>query len=368
MKRKLVFRAVTVILLILFFPIMPVRGAEPDDALGELAENMPDDVISALPDGAAEDILSGGDGKLKPGFFLTLIGDALRNALRGMIIFFSSVAAMLILSSLLSAVGSSAGKDLEKICRFVGGGCVTVTVLNGLIPIKTLASDTLFGMGLVVKSSLPVMTFLCASAGEVSRAAADSMWLGAFLTVTEELAEVVLSPLASILFGFAAATEFSSFSGSPDLSGVSGGVKRTFIFLLSLSAASLTTVMAFQNAVAKRSDAVVLRTVRFASANLIPVVGGALGEAAGNYLAGLSLIKSSAGTFVTVCIIVYLIPAFAKLLSYRFVLSVLSAAAGIFGCAPEAAFLRECGEALGFLLALVAICGAVFIISIAIII
>lgn len=101
------------------------------------------------------------------------------------------------------------------------------------------------------------------------------------------------------------------------MSGVSGELKKALTFLLAAAGTVFTTVMAHQTALAKSADSVALRSLKFASGNMIPVIGGALGEAADGYLAGVSLIRSASGTLAAAAVISYVLPALLKIAVLR---------------------------------------------------
>ena len=171
-------------------------------------------------------------------------------------------------------------------------------------------------------------------------------------------------PLLCTCTGFIAVTTLSRFTGAPDMSGVSGELKKALTFLLAAAGTVFTTVMAHQTALAKSADSVALRSLKFASGNMIPVIGGALGEAADGYLAGVSLIRSASGTLAAAAVISYVLPALLKIAVLRAGLSAVAAGAEIMGRGKEAAIVREAGEVLGIAVALICTASVLSVIAV----
>ena len=269
---------------------------------------------------------------------------------------------MLLLSALLNSAGAAAaGGEAVALSSAVS---VTVTIFGAITPLFKLTSDTLSGIGLIMKGILPVMTGIYAMSGNITAASVNSTWLMLLLTFLETLTESLLMPLLCTCTGFIAVTTLSRFTGAPDMSGVSGELKKALTFLLAAAGTVFTTVMAHQTALAKSADSVALRSLKFASGNMIPVIGGALGEAADGYLAGVSLIRSASGTLAAAAVISYVLPALLKLAVLRAGLSAVAAGAEIMGRGKEAAVVREAGEVLGIAVALICTASVLSVIAV----
>ena len=104
--------------------------------------------------------------------------------------------------------------------------------------------------------------------------------------------------------------------------------------------------------------------VTLAITNMIPVIGGALGEAADGYLAGVSLIRSASGTLAAAAVISYVLPALLKIAVLRAGLSAVAAGAEIMGRGKEAAVVREAGEVIGIAVALICTASVLSVIAV----
>ena len=356
MRRALLVIAALILLL-------PLRaGAE---GVSDMYGALPDGVRDSLPDRLENDISENGESavaSLGAEYIASLAASALKAAFAYSVKPLAAVIGVLLLSALLNSAGATAaGGEAVALSSAVS---VTVTLFGAITPLFKLTSDTLSGIGLIMKGILPVMTGIYAMSGNITAASVNSTWLMLLLTFLETLTESLLMPLLCTCTGFIAVTTLSRFTGAPDMSGVSGELKKALTFLLAAAGTVFTTVMAHQTALAKSADSVALRSLKFASGNMIPVIGGALGEAADGYLAGVSLIRSASGTLAAAAVISYVLPALLKLAVLRAGLSAVAAGAEIMGRGKEAAVVREAGEVLGIAVALICTASVLSVIAV----
>ena len=346
--------------LILLLPFH--AGAE---GVSDMYGALPDGVRDSLPDRLENDISENGESavaSLGAEYIASLAASALKAAFAYSVKPLAAVIGVLLLSALLNSAGAAAaGGEAVALSSAVS---VTVTLFGAITPLFKLTSDTLSGIGLIMKGILPVMTGIYAMSGNITAASVNSTWLMLLLTFLETLTESLLMPLLCTCTGFIAVTTLSRFTGAPDMSGVSGELKKALTFLLAAAGTVFTTVMAHQTALAKSADSVALRSLKFASGNMIPVIGGALGEAADGYLAGVSLIRSASGTLAAAAVISYVLPALLKIAVLRAGLSAVAAGAEIMGRGKEAAVVREAGEVLGIAVALICTASVLSVIAV----
>lgn len=343
--------------------LLPLRaGAE---GVSDMYGALPDGVRDSLPDRLENDISENGESavaSLGAEYIASLAASALKAAFAYSVKPLAAVIGVLLLSVLLNSAGAAAaGGEAVALSSAVS---VTVTLFGAITPLFKLTSDTLSGIGLIMKGILPVMTGIYAMSGNITAASVNSTWLMLLLTFLETLTESLLMPLLCTCTGFIAVTTLSRFTGAPDMSGVSGELKKALTFLLAAAGTVFTTVMAHQTALAKSADSVALRSLKFASGNMIPVIGGALGEAADGYLAGVSLIRSASGTLAAAAVISYVLPALLKIAVLRAGLSAVAAGAEIMGRGKEAAVVREAGEVLGIAVALICTASVLSVIAV----
>jgi len=344
---------------------IPCHAATPEEAIADYYDALPNGVADALPSEVAEGLQEGdatAASALDASFLLDFLATSATGAIGESIAALAALIATVFLAALLRAFSDTAGETAGKAIRFAAGLSILLAVFRIVKPAWKLTADTIGGIGLFSKSFLPLMTAIGAASGGVSSSAVNATWLTVLLTLIEQLTEAILPPLFGIGFGFLAVSLFCRMTESGDLGGVVASIKNVFTLLLTLVGASLSAVMAYQSVLAKSADTVLLRSIKFASGNMIPVVGGTLSETAGSYLASLSLIRGSAGTVVAVSLLLFVLPPILKLLVCRAGLTAVATVAGLLGCPQEGETVREASALLDFALATVAILSVIFLI------
>ncbi len=351
--------------LFLLLTLSPCRAAgEPSDGwTARLPEAVADQFPDAVAEKSAEGDLPGAAAALDVGFFASFFSRSFALALEKDGPALATLFAAVLLAALIAAFAESAGPGVGRALHFASGFCTVLAALQLLHPVWQAVSDALSVIGLILKSLLPAVTALGAAAGEPTAAAVHGVWISLLLTLLEQLCEAVLAPLFGVCFGFVLLTAFSRFSDMPDLAGAAGSVSRLFTLFAALIGAALSAVLTGQSVLARRSDGLLLRSLKFASGNLIPVVGGALSEATSHYLASLSVIRSAAGTITAGALIVSILPILLRLFLCRAGLALAGTLAGLFGCAGESAALREAAVLPDLALALLSLCAVLFLIQ-----
>lgn len=351
---------ITVILLLFFVPLT----AYAEDGLKDIYDGLPEDVCDSLPKDFEEKI-SEGDGSdavksIDSPFILSFISKCVSGAAGDALPSVVTLTVMIILSALISSVGKENDGTVGKALSFASSLSVTAACIGVILPLWEQTLDALKALSGIVKTSLPIMTAISASSGQLSSGAVNATWLNAVLALIEELSVNVLSPLFTVCLSFFIISALTDGNGT-SLSGVAVSIKKLFTFFITLISAILCAVMTFQSIIAKGSDTVLLRSIRFASSSAVPIVGGALSEAAGTYLSGLSVIKSSAGALVAASIALSALPLLLKLFAVKIGLSIVAFSGEILGVKADT--VRSFTSLIDLMIALLILCSAVFVIA-----
>lgn len=155
---KRLIRILTSTVLLLFAFSFSVRAASLENAVGDLYEALPEEISGLLPEGIESDIESGNHvsaaDKLGVSFIIDSIVNAFSSAFSNTVAPVLSLISIVVLSAVLNYVGASVGKDTETATGFASGLCVILTVFRVVTPLWKLMSDTLLGIGLIIKSAL----------------------------------------------------------------------------------------------------------------------------------------------------------------------------------------------------------------------
>ncbi len=210
---------------------------------------------------------------------------------------------------------------------------------------------------------VPMMAGLLSASANNAGAAVASSGLLFFSAAVEYVVTYIFIPL----FRFTLALAVISSVASPEsgVGGICGLIKRAFTWLTAGAATIFSAVLSYQTQLAAAADTAAARGIKYTVGSAIPIVGGALGDAVRTAAAGLSVIKSGAGTVGIVALIFLTCPLLISLFYTSLSLGIASFAASVCGCSRESSLLSELKSATGFGIALVALVSFVFFFALA---
>lgn len=334
-----------------------------DGEMKDIYDSLPNGVGELLPEDFESEIEkddgTSAVGLLDVSFFTSFLGKTLSTALSDTAPILLTLTVTVLLCALLSSLskdGSSVGKALGfassvSLC----GSCISI-----IKPLSEQCIGTINVISGIIKTSLPIMTSISLAAGQTNLSYANATFLSAVLALTEETGRQVLTPILAVSVAFTAVSALSRGTGI-DLSHMVTSVKKAFIFFISLLSTVLCFTMAFQTVIAKGSDTILLRSIKFASGSSIPIVGAALSEAAGAYLSGISLIKGSAGTLVAAAIALATLPMLIKLFAVKLCLTFVAFISDILGV--SGGVVRDFASICDMLIAMLVTSSLIFVIT-----
>lgn len=279
----------------------------------EIKDSFPDDFENTLSEGSISDAVAHLDFPYVLKLILKALKSSVSSLLPSLVVLISTVFLSSVMYSFSEGETDTPLRTVNAVCRL--GLCASV-----IIPTVKAVKASLEGMSALMASSVPLLTAVGLSSGQSSSTSVNAIWLNTALTLLDSIQKSILIPIVGICFCFCVVNSVSKSCDGVNMDGLVSTVKRVFVFLSVVICTVLNTVMCFQNVIAKGSDTVLLRSIRFASGNAIPIVGNALSEAAGTYLSSVSLIKSSFGTIGAIAVIVSVLPIIIKLLVLKGVL------------------------------------------------
>ncbi len=334
-----------------------------DGELKDIYDSLPNGVGELLPEDFESEIEkedgTSAVGLLDASFFMTFLGKTLSIALSDTAPMMLTLTVTVLLCALLSSL-SKEGGSVGKAMGFASSVSLCGSCISIIKPLSEQCLGTVDVISGIIKTSLPIMTSISLAAGQTNLSYANATFLNAVLALTEEIGRQVLSPLLAVSVAFTAVSALSRGSGI-DLSHMVSSVKKTFIFFISLLSTVLCITMAFQTVIAKSSDTILLRSIKFASGSSIPIVGAALSEAAGAYLSGLSLIKGSAGALIAAAIALASLPMLLKLFAVKLCLIFAAFISDILGV--NGALVRDFTSICDMLIAMLVTSSLIFVIS-----
>lgn len=273
----------------------------------------------------------------------------------------SVVTGILLLSAAAQALWQSFGT--ESLGKVAGMGLTfllfyrVVQVLWGLLE---RVSGFLDGLQTLITSLLPMLAALNVLGGNTATAAVQNGGLMVFLGVVQTLCNRTILPLTG---GCLAMALMGAVSPDNAFGYVMGTVKKGYTRVLGFLLLVLGFVMSAQTALSAASDSLGARTAKFMAVQLIPLTGGTVGESLRTLASGVRYLKSTVGVGAVAVMFILLLPVGVNLLLTRFALGICAGLAELLGCRREKKLLEEFGSVCGMLLAVVALCGTLFVFS-----
>lgn len=353
-------------LLVLLFPLN-VSAEEVDipEEYGGFADAIPDDVAEMLPDGFLSGELSELSAAVNeassPSFLLGTLWSLLCGGAGNAFGMFGILIGILILSALLNTVAEGSVGNLKKGISFAVGVSTSAAVI-GLQLHRITAAGEFFGrLAILMNSLIPVMGVLYISGGNTMGAAVSSASLLLQINLIELGTTVLVIPAVSVCM---ALTLSDSLRGtSPRFSGITMAIKRTLAFIYGLCSTLLMASLSAQSVLASASDSAGARAVKFVAGNMIPVVGGTVGETLRTLAASVKLLRGSVGVAGMIAVVLALLPTLTELFLTRFVFNASAAVGELIGCKAEAGLYREIASLYGYIIAAAAMASLLCIFS-----
>ena len=116
-----------------------------------------------------------------------------------------------------------------------------------------------------------------------------------------------------------------------------------------------TTVISTQTLLASKADTLSAKTAKMLATQIIPVVGGTIGETLRTAGASIEYLRSNVGVVLIVIFLIMIMPTLISIALYRLGFIISNAFAGLLGCERESKILLEISSIYGYVLAIISI-------------
>ena len=322
---------VILMITLLLFPVQAEENFE-EQIRNSLSDLVPAEVAEAA--GGMEALFTEeGAEQLGVGFILRMAGQALGKAIRPVLSHFAMLFGMVLIVGAAGLMKSSSIEPLISLICTLTVALASYNLIYDHISVSAALIEYLTGFMTAMHG---VMGLLWSVSGNAVSAAVTGSSMLLSLTVLENIAKFVLSPLLMLCF---ALSLVSTVSG--ELRGITAFIRTTFSTILGFIMMLLMTVIGSQNAIAQSADSNLMRTIRFAAGTFIPVIGGAVSEAARTIAGGVGMLKSITGTVGVVILLVVTLPVIISLFLERAAFHLAAESAKLMGIDSAAGFLGE---------------------------
>jgi len=337
-----------------------VLAAETPD-LGKVDVDVPDGLRDYLPENIenfeVSEVMDRFDFNFFTKTFMRIVAAAAPEAARS----FAMLLGVLLLCGVLGVVKRTVTTSgLQIAMDLVGMVCIASAVFAVTENAFALAEEFVGGISSFMKKIAPTMSGFMIARGEITSAAVVSGVIFTAVSVLEQTVAGVLFPLIRLSLCMSVV---STVFGIPGISGLAPIVKKMITYVLGFVTTSLSAVLMFQRIIAKSTDSLAMKGIRFAVGQFVPFVGGAVNEALATVMGGVGAIKAATGVVgaVIVCLIAA-VPVI-RMLLHKMFLEWITVCAGILGLSPEGKLMGDVASYLGYMAAVMAISAVFFILA-----
>ncbi len=323
--------------------------------------SLPEELLDYLPDGvdefSASDVLKSFDFQFFSKVGLRILAEAAPEAAKS----FALLLGLLILSATLGVVRRTVAlPSLQVVMELVSMVCIASAVFSVTETAFGLAEGFVSTLSSFMRQITPTMTAFMVASGQISSAAVVSGVIFTAISLLESIVANILFPMIRLSLCLSLVTSIFGISG---LSGIAPVIKKIISYVFGFVSLCLSAVLLFQNMIAKSTDSLTLRGIKFAVGQFVPFVGSAVNEALSTMMGGIGTIKAATGVIgaVAVCLIAA-VPVI-RILLHKMFLEWISICAGILGLGGEGKLMGEMASFLGYTAAVMAISAVFFILS-----
>lgn len=359
------------IICILLFVIIPINVFASEDIYvpdeyEELLNSIPDDVADMLPDELfaddIDDIAQGANKITSWNYIFDIMFNALGFNIKTLAKTLAIIIGLLALCALLNMLkGSMKSDSCNHIINLISGVVVASTLLGISKEPLQRAMLLLEEIKVFTNTMSPVICSMYAMGGNVTSALVHNYGLIVFLSVLENICIISLETILGVCLGLTLA---SSFVGEANILPLSNAIKKGFTFFIGMIMLVFTTVISTQTLLASKADSLTAKTAKMLASQMIPLVGGTVGESLRTAGASIEYLRSNVGVVLIVVLILMVLPTFISIGMYRIGFTLSNAVAGLMGCEREGKILLEISSIYGYVLAIVSISAIILLLLI----
>lgn len=327
-----------------FSEIYEKIDAQTDELLGEIGIN----------DSDFNDIL-----ELSPRKVIDLIIELIKGKWKIPFKTVGMVSCICVISSFVNTLNVSGIKN-ESLFSFFEASIVMLSVILPLSDVLSVAVSAMRLLSDFMLTYIPIFTGVISASGMSLSAFSYNAVMLSFSQICSRVSADLIIPS---VFLFTLVSVFSASSPNVRVDDIISVVKKTVTVTLSLIASVFTGVLAIRSNIALAADSVAVKGIKLLSGSVIPIVGGAVGDAFSSVLGSFSLIKNTVGAFGVIVILLTVLPSVMSLLLWYLSLSLCSVICNFTGSNTTAAILKNISSCVSLVNAILIFFATVFVIS-----
>ncbi len=208
-------------------------------------------------------------------------------------------------------------------------------------------------------ATLPAFLALFVAGGNPATAATTSVGFSSFIYSVSFCGSTLLPPLLRAMFALVLVRGISQHTATNELS---KSIKNITLSVLVLLSTLFAASFGFQTLISSSADSMTMRSAKYATSQMIPVVGGNLSSSLGALSSVLGVVRSSIGGSSVVALFLLFFPVLVELFLTRTILSLASSMAKTVGIGEASDVLDDFTSVLDLLLAVCALLVALFVV------
>lgn len=254
--------------------------------------------------------------------------------------------------SLAQGAAGQGGGTLQA-APIVGVLAVCAVSVADVHALMGLGRETMNRMADFAAVLLPTLVAAAAAGGAPTGAAARQMATVLFSNILTRLITTVLIPLT---YAYVAASAVHAAVGNPGLKRVGRTLKGLVTGVLTAVMLAFTGYLSLSGVIAGTTDAMTVKTAKFAISGTVPVVGGVLSDAAESVLASAGLLRNAVGVFGTLVILAICLAPFLRMGVHYLVYKLTAALAATVWDGPVTELIDAISAAFALELGMTACC------------
>ena len=323
-----------------------------------------DELKQSLDDGTLSDLYDLGmdpenpyTDKLSAKSVFEKLFDKLKTAFVSPFTALSGVVAALILCS---AFGTLSKNGLSDTADFTAAVCISGIAVVPFCAAIASAVKTISLCCTFIISFVPIYCGILLCMGSAAFSTSMSAAVFGLAQVVSALAGTVITPFSGM---YIALSVSCAFSPEMRLRGLTSTIKKAIFWSLGIAMTVFSAVLGITGSINSAADTVSVKTARFFLSNSIPIVGGAITDAVGTLAGSISVLRSGVGAFGICALLLLILPALLQILLWKASLSIMSAAAELFGQKRCSELLKGLCDGAGLLLSIILSVGVLFLVT-----
>ncbi len=242
-------------------------------------------------------------------------------------------------------------------------GCLTV-IAQPVVGLITGVEAGIKSLTTFMLAFVPVYAGIITSSGQTLSGSGFSALL---LLATEVISQFISYGFLPLVSGCMCLSVTGGVSPISGIARIPEFFKKIYLWVMGIATTLFLGVLSAQTSVTATADNLGLRTTKIMLSGAIPVMGPIISEALSTAKNSIGLLRSGAGIYGVLALILLVLPIVIELLLWRGTLMLGSAVAEVFGLSNMAVMLRSVDYTLAILLGSLIFVTLLFIISLAVV-